>query len=106
MVEQPRIEHISPWLHVASIVAAQADVANMMYAKDHGFVEYNPIAAPMVNLPNPAYEVTAMGSAIALNLLADRMNRSRRFHKFARPLLALQIGGNVYGLTSTVARGH
>ena len=99
----PVYKPIPKVLHIASIFAAQADVAMTMEVKHTygGVNEQDPLARPIVNLPNPAYEIVSMGLAVGLNLLADRAAQSPRWHKFARPLLAAQIIGNSYGFAYT-----
>ena len=100
---------IPRWMHAVSLGAAVADISVTAYGKHAypypgGFVEYNVLAKPVVNLPNPVYVPLAVGIAIGFNLLADRMNRSRRFHRFARPMLLLQSAGSCYGTASTKLR--
>lgn len=100
---KPAVPKINIWWHITSIAMAQADVATTMYVKNKygGIDEHDPLARPIVNLPNPAYEAVSMALVVGLNLVADRMNRSVRFHKFARPILAIQIGGNAAGFSYT-----
>lgn len=87
---------------------AQADVGATIWIKQkYGSVnEHDPLARPFTRLPSPAYEAVSMAMVVGLNLLADRMNRSERFHKFARPMLMIQIGGNAQGLGYTLANGN
>lgn len=96
-------------LHFASLAAAALDVANTAATKNHwgkDFKEADPFVRPIVDLPNREYELTAAAGIIGLNLLADEMNRSPRWHRFARPLLKTQTALNVAGITFTLANRH
>jgi hypothetical protein len=100
----PDYKPIPKVLHIASLLAAQADTAMTIHSKleyGRGATEADPFARPIVGLPNPAYEAVSMGIIVGLNLLVDRMAHSPHWHKFARPILAAQIAGNCYGFVYT-----
>ncbi len=101
LVEQ---KPIPKWMHAVSLGAAIADISVTAYGKHRyssGFVEYDVLAKPIVNLPNPVYVPIAVGIVVGFNLMADRMNRSPRFRRFARPMLFLQSVGSCIGAVST-----
>lgn len=98
---------ISKWWHVASFVAAEGDIAATSRLKQSpGFYEINPAMRPLATLPTAEYVVSASAFNLGLNLLADRLNRSERFHRFARPLLAAQIAGNLAGIAYSAGDHH
>lgn len=93
-------------LHFASFAAAGADFSATTLNHDswgRHFREYDPLARPVVNLPTPAYGSASTGVTLGINLLADRMNRSPRWHRWARPLLYAQIGANLAGVATNAA---
>jgi hypothetical protein len=57
----------------------------------------NPLARPVVNLPEPAYFATGIAIATGVNWLAWRMGRSRRFHKAWFVPQLISIGANTWG---------
>jgi hypothetical protein len=101
---------IPKWKHAVSLGAAIADISVVAYGKHQyssGFVESDVLAKTIVNLPNPVYVPIAVGIVIGFNLMTDRMNRSPRLHRFARPMPLLQYikrgvvtsGDNLTGIT-------
>lgn len=88
-------------LHIASILSAAGDIAATQRLKSTtGVYEQDPLAKPIVN--NAAYSVWAVAVVVGLNLAVDRMNTSPRLHKFAKPLLMIQIGGSTQGFIWTL----
>jgi|GEM_PF-4290820 len=99
-------EPIPKWLHATSFATALGDISTTAYAKvlypGPFWREGNPITRPLVSKSNATWVPIAVGLTIGENLLADRMNRSPVFHRFARPLLVLQSAGAVTGTIWTV----
>jgi hypothetical protein len=97
---------IPKWLHATSFATALGDISTTAYAKvlypGPFWREGNPITRPLVSKSNAIWVPIAVGLTIGENLLADRMNRSPVFHRFARPLLVLQSAGAVTGTIWTV----
>lgn len=97
---------IPKWLLATSFATALGDISTTAYAKvlypGPFWREGNPITRPLVSKSNTTWVPIAVGLTIGENLLADRMNRSPVFHRFARPLLVLQSAGAVTGTIWTV----
>jgi hypothetical protein len=99
MAETPKL--IAPALHAVSLAFAQADIGATISRGQRN--EQDPLAKPFTSLPAPGYEAAGMALAVGFNLLADRANRSPRFHRFARSLLYAQIAANAAGFSYTLA---
>jgi hypothetical protein len=97
---------IPKWLHAISFATASGDISTTAYAKvlypGPFWREGNPITRLLVSQSNTTWVPIAVALTIGENLLADRMNRSPVFHRFARPLLVLQSAGAVTGTIWTV----
>ena len=94
------------WLHAVSFATGFADLASTAYYKNYYgryFYEDFPLARPLVHQQTSRYVPLGMGMLVGFNLLADRMNRSPRFRRFARPMLALQSVGSCWGLGYTLS---
>jgi hypothetical protein len=104
----PKYAPISKVYHVASVASAMADTGMTLRDKVvyGGFDEYDPVARPIVALPNPAYVAVSVAMVVGWNILADKANESPRFHKVARPMLWLQTAASTYGFGSTFYRTY
>jgi hypothetical protein len=103
-------EHKKAWetLTAASFGVGMFDVGQTAYYMDHGDLEANPIARPIVNLPHPAYVAVSIAGVASVSYVSYRMLHSRR--KLERSLwwlpLGLEIAGNTWGVVSTRTNGY
>lgn len=99
----PHIEKApKSWYILSAIggVAVTMDTAQTIKNKDWygtGFREDDPLARPLVELPNPAYAATNVAIVSGLDLLGLRMRRSPRWHKIWWVPQVAQIAVNFSG---------
>lgn len=98
------VKPIPKWLHALSLGTSLLDTANTAYYRNYygrNFYEAFPLSRPLVYQPPSHFVPVAVGIFVGINVLADRMNRSPRFHRYARPMLLLQSAGSSWGLAYT-----
>lgn len=62
------------------------------------FPERDPLAAPFVKMPAPAYYAAGLSLAFGVNALSWRMGRSQRFHRIWWLPQAVAVSTNGYGI--------
>lgn len=88
-------------LSAAVYAASLADMHQTMIVRnDSGWYEANPLARPLVNLPEPAYYAAGLALATGVNWMSWKMGHSRRWHKLAFLPQVFSIAGNSYGFKS------
>jgi len=64
------------------------------------FSERDPLARPFVRLPTPAYFASSYLVFTGVNLLAWRMSRSARWHRYWRVPQVISLAGSSWGIST------
>jgi hypothetical protein len=95
-------------LTAATFAAAATDSVQTVFAARAGAVEVDPLARPFTQLPTPAYLMVSETLPTGCALLARKMHHSnnRALRRLWWLPQTIELGANVWGITSTWAHGY